>query len=993
MRARGFFLSLVLVTGIPLQLLSSEVLLASWNTHGLQSSPVELEPTSVNSNISIHQALSLGPGLSPGSLVNAWGSANNFNQTSLAEAVSSGQYFSVHLGQVSGGDAITFDRILFHLRLTQEAFENEDFRVHVMWQFSRNGVTFTDVGFPIEISAEALGSWNTSGFSFNRFLGSTPPLQQGFPRSIFRLVAWWEPTGDSEEPPPSFALNFGRLPGADLEFRGTFAEPDKVSLVSWNPHGLTESPDSFNPTMVGEDIQVLQGLTRGPGLGPGSLNNAWGSGSQFNSQSMLEAIDNGEYFTFSIQSNKPGSGVTLERLNTNIRLIESVYNENRVHFVWQIQRENGPFHTIGTPVVLSPETTGNWNTAGVSLPAQWLRGELHPLVEENSLTFRLVSWSELPGAYAVNFGRSSGPDLNLTGSLNQLRTPPTDMDGVILSELPTPPSVGYVGSPSLAQSPSGDLFASHDLFNSFTQEDTVRVFRSSDSGETWKRVSTVYGLFWATLFWHSDALYLYGYSRGASPPRLTYLRQSVDEGLTWSDPVVLSTTGGGTPATPVIFNDRLWFAHRATQTLSVPVDADLMEPSSWSISPVRPSSGSWLDGQFDFWSEAQIAASPDTGVVILPKVHNFPYTGRIRVTDPTTSAFDAGEDFFFFPGGEKKFAIQYDPVWGRFIALTNPVLSALSEIEEQPSLMRNTLALLSSTDLVNWQTERILLFSPHWDYEAFQYPNFLVDGEDLIFVSRTALDMGGLKPTRGHDSNLMTFHRLEGFRDSSREQFLIVDGSELMRFERTLNNGLAPLEPFTDFDLDWPVQLFRGEGNSVFIKEDFPGGRFMEFDGFGFLRNENISESGLVLEGSQSSVQSIDQGVFPQRPLSSVAQWRLEHFGIPHGVGLAGDKADPDGDGIPNIFEYAFHGNPFQPSSAQLPVLNRLSSTSGSGLFMEFPKRSHSTMHYVVEDSVDLESWTEYWNSATAHPVPESGNIEIPIPSEESRFFRVRIQK
>ncbi|MNF07207.1 hypothetical protein D3C80_2073400 [compost metagenome] len=47
---------------------------------------------------------------------------------------------------------------------------------------------------------------------------------------------------------------------------------------------------------------------------------------------------------------------------------------------------------------------------------------------------------------------------------------------------------------------------------------------------------------------------------------------------------------------------------------------------------------------------------------------------------------------------------------------------------------------------------------------AFQYIDWLFDGNDIVFVSRTAFDdaEGGAKAA--HDANYLTFHRIEKFR-------------------------------------------------------------------------------------------------------------------------------------------------------------------------------------------------------------------------------------
>jgi hypothetical protein len=110
--------------------------------------------------------------------------------------------------------------------------------------------------------------------------------------------------------------------------------------------------------------------------------------------------------------------------------------------------------------------------------------------------------------------------------------------------------------------------------------------------------------------------------------------------------------------------------------------------------------------------------------------------------------------------------VTYDSVSETFYALSNPVMPEDADKGWPPELVRNTAALMSSKDLRTWRTERIFLKSPNVDYEAFQYLNADIDGEDLVIASRTAFDVGGRRPPRGHDSNLITFHRIADFRSA-----------------------------------------------------------------------------------------------------------------------------------------------------------------------------------------------------------------------------------
>ena len=73
----------------------------------------------------------------------------------------------------------------------------------------------------------------------------------------------------------------------------------------------------------------------------------------------------------------------------------------------------------------------------------------------------------------------------------------------------SPASLGrYIGSPSIAIAANGDYFASHDFFGPGTDNNEMAVFKSEDSGETWEKISTIFGQWWSTIFFHEEELYL-----------------------------------------------------------------------------------------------------------------------------------------------------------------------------------------------------------------------------------------------------------------------------------------------------------------------------------------------------------------------------------------------------------------------------------------------------------------------------------------------------
>ena len=78
---------------------------------------------------------------------------------------------------------------------------------------------------------------------------------------------------------------------------------------------------------------------------------------------------------------------------------------------------------------------------------------------------------------------------------------------------------------------------------------------------------------------------------------------------------------------------------------------------------------------------------------------------------------------------------------------------------------RNTLALTSSTNAVEWTVEKILLFHPLFDVVGYQYPSWIVDPanpQNILAAIRTAHTGNSTTALNQHDSNLITFHRFVG---------------------------------------------------------------------------------------------------------------------------------------------------------------------------------------------------------------------------------------
>ncbi len=447
-----------------------------------------------------------------------------------------------------------------------------------------------------------------------------------------------------------------------------------------------------------------------------------------------------------------------------------------------------------------------------------------------------------------------------------------DVPGVVVRSLPTPPIGSFFGtpfpgsprvytaSPSIAVLPNGDYLITDNDFGSDATAGTsgrTNVFRSTDKGATWTQTATLSDMKRGGLFVHQGAVHLIGYTTdNSNGDAITVIRRSTDNGLTWGvqpstrDNGLFGNGSGGTPNAAVVHDGRLWVAQAGKRVRFVPVtETDLLRTRLWTRGDTAETTGGPIGPDVTI-SEAQIVASPRTGVVVMPKVQQSDTSVLLRVdpSDPKKMLAPTAADWIALPGAEKKFAARYDPVSDRFWVLSNPVLPAHADylaragdgtLGVRPWLVRNTAALISSRDLVSWDVEQLFLYSANIDHEAFQYLQFDYDGADMVIASRTAFDVGGNEPYRGHDSNLTTFHRIQDFRTAQARHVVEISGGGVVRSELTQHDA-APLGSFvrgTSFAgaaLAAPVALGQAADGDVYIAEE--GGRVLRFDGLGNFR-------------------------------------------------------------------------------------------------------------------------------------------------------------
>ena len=304
--------------------------------------------------------------------------------------------------------------------------------------------------------------------------------------------------------------------------------------------------------------------------------------------------------------------------------------------------------------------------------------------------------------------------------------------GVVIDHSPASSGI-YIGSPSLAVLPNGDYVASHDEFGPKSTEHSravSHIFQSRDRGASWKKISTIDGAFWSTLFIHRGALYLLGPDKHHGN---VLIRRSTDGGVTWTSPTNGTTgllRGDGeyhcAPMPVIEHAGRLWRAmerrdppiawginYRAGM-LSVPVDADLLNATNWTCSNFLPSDRAWNGGDMGAWLEGNAVVTPAGELVDVLRVQTKSPDEKaaiVRISpDGKTASFDPATGFIKFPGGAKKFTIRFDPQTKRYWTLASIVLDR--HRADNPGGIRNTLALTSSSDLLNWKVRCILLHHP-----------------------------------------------------------------------------------------------------------------------------------------------------------------------------------------------------------------------------------------------------------------------------------------
>lgn len=342
----------------------------------------------------------------------------------------------------------------------------------------------------------------------------------------------------------------------------------------------------------------------------------------------------------------------------------------------------------------------------------------------------------------------------------------------------------YLCSPSLLRHPEGFLLASMDVFAHGHPQNLTLIFRSDDEGATWHYVSELMPCFWGEMFIHNGELYMMGCATEYGD---LLIGKSTDGGKTFSAPVAIMRGSNAKaensgflryPQNHMVCNGRIyktldWGNWRKQDAdwhvplvASCDVKDDLLVPENWSFSePVRydPTWEGTVDGYAKGVVEGTLCVAPDGRLMDVMRYEimegNPPY-GLVLAFYVNTEDPDAPLEYaraIRFPGNRSKFMIQYDPVSKKYYSLVTRIYS------EAYLGARNLLSLMCSEDLDHWELVCDLLDYRHEDVTkvGFQYVYFLFEGEDILYLNRTAMNQAHSY----HDANYSTFHRIKNFRD------------------------------------------------------------------------------------------------------------------------------------------------------------------------------------------------------------------------------------
>ncbi|MDR1060365.1 MAG: glycoside hydrolase [Clostridiales bacterium] len=336
-------------------------------------------------------------------------------------------------------------------------------------------------------------------------------------------------------------------------------------------------------------------------------------------------------------------------------------------------------------------------------------------------------------------------------------------------------------SPSIAILPSGRFVVSMDLFAGRRPQNLTLLYYSDDQGATWHYLNDLFPCYWGKLFVHRGRLHMLAHAAEYGD---LLIGASDDEGATWTAPTpifrgsgMFCASGphkapmpviehGGRLCTAIDFGS--WEADRGhgQGMLSIDAGSDLLKADNWALSDsflrYDPSWPGAVVGQSSGALEGNMVVSPKGELINMLRYQiNDAQPNHGRAIQLLADADRPEKPLAFLRivemngGSNSKFQLRQDPATKKYFAICSEYVDGM------PNSMRSVLSLAASDDLISWKIVKRLVDYRHLPPgdTGFQYCDFQFNGEDIVFVCRTAFN----RPRNYHDANYTTFHIIKNF--------------------------------------------------------------------------------------------------------------------------------------------------------------------------------------------------------------------------------------
>jgi hypothetical protein len=372
---------------------------------------------------------------------------------------------------------------------------------------------------------------------------------------------------------------------------------------------------------------------------------------------------------------------------------------------------------------------------------------------------------------------------------------PLAQDHTIVYHNPDPEY--YVEGPGLVRLDDGGLLAvvpvvPREKWSEERRHDhsVVHILHSGDGGKTWQARSDL--PYYSAAPWHDrGTLYLFANKPGLGRKRNAdlLLLRSADGGRTWSEPLTLATGNLWNCHTAMVQRDRhLYWAiddlslgrNRGPRLVAGDLSGDPMQREAWRISEPVPFPGApagLFNPQFaehtsQYLEPNVIEVQGRLRVLTTVKLKHSTVAGLCGVLDAADDETGLSLKFNHFsamPGGQLKFCILRDEVFGMFWATSNlpvdteDVLGWARAGEESGRYRasasdRRFLMLSYGLDGLNWFPAGCIAQAGKLS-QSFMYARPVIDGEDLAIIARSSV-----QAPNQHDADYATFHRVRNFR-------------------------------------------------------------------------------------------------------------------------------------------------------------------------------------------------------------------------------------